>query len=269
VYIGGNKATVAWAGLAPGFAGVYQVNIAPTSVATGDVMMTCRTCRESNHVRLPEAPPNTGTNTANVSGKVTILYPAEQPKVTYTPAFVVAKTTAQFDIKPNAGKFTISVVAKIGTTTVDGTNIHFDPVVGQFTATVPAPTQAVRVGDFSALLFSGIQVLDFLSQCGSGNCPMPGNIVPVSRIDPTLVAALKLVPVPNAPPNGIHSSYTITGAATPGSTFVLGGTANLDLVTFGSFGSITAPTSEVLVSVTLYVDGQVIDAATTTYKPPQ
>jgi uncharacterized protein (TIGR03437 family) len=37
VYVGGNKATVAWAGLAPGFAGVYQLNVVPSSQAIGDL----------------------------------------------------------------------------------------------------------------------------------------------------------------------------------------------------------------------------------------
>ena len=197
---------------------------------------------------------------------MTILYPASQPKVTYTPAFVAAKTTAQFDIKPNAGRFTLSVVAKIGSTTVDGTTIQFDPVLGVFTASVPSPTPAVRAGDFSQ---TGIQVLDFTTKCGTGNCSMPGNIVPTSRLDPALVAALKGVPLPNTAPTGIHSFYTITGGAKAGSTFTLGGSTNIDLVTFASFGAIPYPASDVPVSVTLYIDGQIIDAATATYKPPQ
>ena len=266
VYIGGSRATVSWAGLAPGFAGVYQINVVPSGEAIGDLVIDCSTCNESNHLHMPQAPLNTGSNTANVSGSVAILHPANQPKLTISPAFVVAKTTAQFDIKPNAGRFTLSVVAKIGSTTVDGTIIQFDPVLGVFTASVPSPTPAVRVGDFSQ---TGIQVLDFTTKCGTGNCPMPGNVVPASRLDPALVAALKTVPVPNTAPSGVHSFYTVTGGAKSGSTFTLGGSTNIDLVTFASFGSIPYPASDVPVSVTLYIDGQVIDAATTTYKPPQ
>jgi uncharacterized protein (TIGR03437 family) len=266
VYVGGSKATVAWAGLAPGFAGVYQLNVVPSAEAVGDVLITCGTCSESNHVHMPQAPLNSSSNTANASGSVTILYPANQPKVTISPAFVIAKTTAQFDIKPNAGRFTLSVVAKIGSTTVDGTTIQFDPVLGQFTATVPSPTPSVRLGNFSQ---TGIQVIDFTTKCGTGNCPMPGNVVPLSRSDPALLAALNPVPPPNTAPNGTHSFYTVTGGAKSGSTFTLGGSTNLDLVTFASFRSIPFPTSDVPVSVTLYIDGQVIGAATTTYKPPQ
>jgi uncharacterized protein (TIGR03437 family) len=266
VYVGGNKATVAWAGLAPGFAGVYQLNVVPSSQAIGDVVITCSTCNESNHLHMPQPPLNSGDNTANGTGSVTILYPAGQPKITFSTAFVVAKVTAQFDIKPNAGRFTLSVVAKIGSTTVDGTSIQFDPVLGQFTATVSSPTPAQRSFDFSQ---SGILVLDFLNRCGTNPCPMPGNILPLSRIDPNLISALKSIPLDNTPPNGTHSFYMVTGGAKSGSTFTLGGSTNIDLTTFASFGSIPYPASDVPVSVTLYIDGQIVDAATATYKPPQ
>jgi hypothetical protein len=215
---------------------------------------------------MPLGPLNSGNNTANASGSVTILYPVNQPTVTFSPAFVAATITAKFDIKPNAGRFTLSVVAKIGSITVDGTTVQFDPTLGQFTAPVPSPTASVRAFDFSSLRAT-LQVLDFL--CGPSACPMPGNIVPFSRIDPALISAFKYVPLPNTAPNGIHSFYMVTGGAKAGSTFTLGGSANIDLMSFASFGSIPYPTSDVPVSVTLYIDGQAIAAATSTFKPPQ
>lgn len=260
VYIGGNEATVSWAGLAPGFSGVYQVNVVPGGEAIGDVFMICSTCNESNHVQMPQAPLNTGTNTANATGTVTILYPANQPKVTYSPAAIVANVNAQFDVKPGATRFTLSVVATIGSASADGTTIQFDPVTGQFTATVPSPAQAERQGDFSQ---TGMQVTDFMN-----NSPMPGNIVPLSRLDPNLLISLKSVPLPNTPPTGIHSSYSVTGKFSPGSTFTVDSSNNVDLQNFASFGFISVPATDLPVTVTLYVDGQVVDVATATYKPP-
>jgi uncharacterized protein (TIGR03437 family) len=260
VYIGGSKATVAWAGLAPGFAGVYQLNVIPGGEAVGDVVIQCAACNESNHVQMPQAPVNTGTNTANVTGSVTIVYPANQPKVTYSPAAVVANVKARFDVKPGATRFTLSVVATIGGAFADGTTIQFDPVAGQFTATLPSPTQAERQGDFSQ---TGLRVTDLTT-----NTPMPGNIVPLSRQDPNLLTALQSVPLPNTPPTGIHSSYTVTGKFTPGSTFTMDGTSNVDLQNFASFGFISAPAADVPVTVTLYSDGQVVATATATYKAP-
>jgi hypothetical protein len=159
----------------------------------------------------------------------------------------------------------VSVAAKIGSSTVDGPTIQFDPVLKQFTATVPSPTPQVRAFDFSQL-YPGITALDFL--CATKGCPMPGNIVPLSRLDPAVVTALKSVPLPNQPPNGIHSFYTVTGKYTPGSTFVMDGTNNLDLLVFAAFGSVPYPTSDVPVTVTLNIDGQVVDVATGTYKHP-
>jgi len=179
MYIGGSKAIMTWAVLAPGFAGVYQLNVIPSGEAVGDVVITCRTCSDSNHVHMPQALPNSGDNTSNGNGSVTILYPAGQPTITFSPAFVVAKVAARFDIRPNAGRFTLSVVAKIGSTIVDGTTIQFDPVLGQFTATVPSPAPSVRSFDFSSFL-PGLVASDFM--CGPKTCPLPGNILPASRI---------------------------------------------------------------------------------------
>jgi uncharacterized protein (TIGR03437 family) len=266
VYVGGKKATVSWAGLAPGFAGVYQVNVVPAGEAIGDIAITCSACNESNHLQMPREPLNSGDNTANATGTATILYPAAQPTITFSPGFVAARITARFDIKPGAGRFTVSTVARIGSTTVDGTTIQFDPVLGQFTTTVPSPTAASRAFDFSMLL-PGMLVSDFL--CGPKTCPMPANIVPMIRVDPALVTALASVPLPNTPASGIHSFYTVTGGAKAGSTFAVGSTTNLDLGTFASFGTIPYPTSAVPVSVSLYIDGQLIDIATASYKPPQ
>ena len=266
VYIGGSKATVAWAGLAPGFVGVYQLNVVPSSPAIGDIVIYCESLGESNHVHMPQAPVNSGNNTANATGSVAIIYPTGQPTVTFSPDFVVAKVTARFDTKPTADKFTVSAIARIGSATVDGTTIQFDTVLKQFTATIPSPTPQVRSFDFS-LLYPGVKTLDFL--CGpQTTCPMPGNVVPMSRMDPLLLTALKAVPLPNSPSNGVHSYYTVTGKFTSGSTLVMDSTNNLDLLVFAAFGSIPYPTSDVPISVALYIDGQMVDAATSTYKHP-
>jgi hypothetical protein len=74
--------------------------------------------------------------------------------------------------------------------------------------------------------------------------------------------------MPNTAPTGIHSSYTVIGKFSPGSTFTVDGSSNVDLQNFGSFAFISAPTTDVPIKVTLLVDGQVVDVATATYKPP-
>jgi uncharacterized protein (TIGR03437 family) len=97
VYIGGNKATVAWAGLAPGFVGVYQVNVLPKGPAIGDVVISCDCRSESNHVHMPQAPVNSGNNTAKATGAVSLVYPVGQATITFSPGFLVAKLAARFD----------------------------------------------------------------------------------------------------------------------------------------------------------------------------
>ena len=63
------------------------------------------------------------------------------------------------------------------------------------------PTQAMRNGDFSALLAQGTIIYDpaTAAQVGSRviRQPFPGNIIPANRINPIAAAALKFFPLPN------------------------------------------------------------------------
>src|SRR5437867_2435034 len=63
------------------------------------------------------------------------------------------------------------------------------------------PTQAMRNGDFSALLAQGTIIYDpaTATQVGSRvvRQPFPGNIIPANRINPVAAAVLKYFPLPN------------------------------------------------------------------------
>jgi len=66
------------------------------------------------------------------------------------------------------------------------------------------PTQAMRNGDFSALLGQGIQIYDPLSgQISTGTTvvrqPFPGNIIPASQINAIAQKVLGYYPLPNQP----------------------------------------------------------------------
>jgi hypothetical protein len=68
------------------------------------------------------------------------------------------------------------------------------------------PTQAMRNGDFSALLAQGIQIYDPLSaQISTGTNvvrqPFPGNIIPANRINPIAQKVLNYYPAPNQTAN--------------------------------------------------------------------
>jgi hypothetical protein len=63
------------------------------------------------------------------------------------------------------------------------------------------PTQAMRNGDFSALLAQGTIIYDPATATQSGarvvRTPFPGNIIPANRINPIAAAVLKYFPLPN------------------------------------------------------------------------
>jgi hypothetical protein len=72
--------------------------------------------------------------------------------------------------------------------------------------TTTVPTQAMRNGDFSALLGQGIQIYDPLSGAISTGTtvvrqPFAGNIIPAGRINPVAQKILSYYPDPNKPAN--------------------------------------------------------------------
>jgi hypothetical protein len=83
-------------------------------------------------------------------------------------------------------------------------NLFGDPNVGAQTSTVPIPE--MRRGDLSPLLALGptFQVYDPFSTRATGDgrfqrTPIPGNIIPASRLDPVAQNLLKAWPDPNQP----------------------------------------------------------------------
>ena len=65
------------------------------------------------------------------------------------------------------------------------------------------PTQAMRGGDFSALLGQGIVIYDPLTAQTAGTTvvrqPFPGNIIPAGRLNPIAQKVLSYYPLPNQP----------------------------------------------------------------------
>jgi hypothetical protein len=81
--------------------------------------------------------------------------------------------------------------------------------------TLTVPTQAMRNGDFSALLAQGIQIYDPYTARQEGNRvvrdPFPGNIIPAERINPVATAVLSYYPLPNftsTAADGITGNYS-------------------------------------------------------------
>ncbi len=283
VTVGGAPATVGFAGLAPGFPGIYQLNVTPTAQSSSFVFLNQNTCTStasgftcvggqgitnSNTTTI-----GAGSNVTNLKGTIDGIYPATGPNIAaeganptrpgsslgVSVAFLGANFTLDFDVVQNAKPFSISA-------SIPGVNtavISIDPVHGTWQGTVPSPTAASRRGDFSGLLPT--TVLDFLTCNAQGqNCfALPGNILPPSRQDTVLLKALETVPLPTSSPIGINGTAAVSGTLT-GNHFHWESS-----VGFGGFTTIAynGPSPSIRsVTFTLQVDGLIVGTTTGTYR---
>lgn len=79
------------------------------------------------------------------------------------------------------------------------------------------PTDAEKAGDFSAAPYA---IYDpATTQCANPSCtaytrqPFPGNIIPISRLDPVAKALLSYYPKPNVPNAGYQNNYVFGGTS--------------------------------------------------------
>jgi len=183
---------------------------------------------------------------------------------------------ARFDIAPNAQPFDF-----VATTEAATAAIHFDTQLGVYTATLTVPTPTARNWGFT----TGSGQLVF--SCGTptpsqGSMAFPGNIVPVSAVDPVAAWALTYLPPAVEPPcvltgglcflQGPNTTVVTTGSFTPGITFVVDANNHPELSTFGGFVQIPCagpgPTNRTT-TFSLYVDGKLVASKTGTYSVAQ
>jgi uncharacterized protein (TIGR03437 family) len=272
VVVGEVPAQVVFAGLAPGLAGVYQLNVIPgTSVSdpASDRLWIRSRGRTSNVAEVGIRP---GQNVTNASGTIELLYPTSRtdgPPITFSVHSLVARFTARFDIAPSAGPFSLVALTDGDARVI----VTFDPANGTFEGTVTEPTIAARVGDFSG---SGLLPLD-LASCtlftdGSVNCiPFPGARIPASRFDPSELRVISLLPLPEAPaPGSATGVLRVRGEARRGSTFLIDAQNNSRLSAFGGYVTIplpvTLPAPNQTTAVKLYIDGQRVASAEVSYR---
>jgi uncharacterized protein (TIGR03437 family) len=265
VYVGEFPAQVTFAGLAPGLSGVYQLNVIPQRIASDRAFIRSRGISSNT----AEIGMQAGKNVTNVSGSIQAIYPTGDPAeapASYSPILLAARFTARMDILPTAGPFIIAAVSEGGASL-----IQVDPGNGRFDASVTVPTISTRNGDFSAAGLTPIDLITCsrMSPGGSTFCfPFPGGILPASRIPPGERMAANLFPLPNT---NVASSPTAlfraTGAARPGSTFVIDANTNDTLSAFA--GYITIPLPPVPTRTTtlkLFVDGMLVASTEVTYR---
>ena len=259
VFIGESPARVDFAGLAPGLAGVYQLNVVPQQLATDRLYIRSQG-RTSNMVSLKSL--IAGKNVANASGTIQAIYPtsdATAPPATYTPLLLAAKFTARMDILPTAGPFVIAAVSDAATTI-----ITVDPASGTFEGNATLPTMPSRVGDFSGAEF---QPLDFATCLGATCLPFPGGIIPASRISPIEVTALSQIPLPDTP---LAHSSTATlrarGSVRAGDTLVIDDRNNSSLAIFAGYLTIPVPPRSGTTRLRLYIDGNLVASTDVAYR---
>jgi len=261
VFIGEMPCQVQFAGLAPGFPGIYQLNVMPPQAPASNRLYITENGMMSNVTTLPIP---VGTNVTNVQGSIDGLYPASgmyavrngnQPTsgpVSFSEMLNAGAATVSFDIRPAALPFTVMAVAP-GATAV----LQINPAAGTWQASVTSPTAVARAGDFSLY---GFVVYDLLS-----GTPFPGNIIPVSRFDPIETQAASLLPFPNVFPATPSPNATFAYASRPlmqsGHFSIGNGQASDDLsnLYFGGFVNIGQPApSTQTAEFLLFVDGMLV-----------
>jgi uncharacterized protein (TIGR03437 family) len=253
LFIGESAANVVYAGPS-GYPGVYQMNaVVPESLASERFYLACAPSPFSSNMAEIGIP--AGQNTAEESGEIQALYPRNGSAVSFSPLLTAAKFKAQFTVAAGAKPFPVAAVG-------DGGGIVFlvDPASGRITGKSRTATPAERAGDFSQS--SRLSVIDFVG----GGLPMPGGIVPASRLDPAAVAALRAVPTPNA--GSGDANFVYEGKTSASGPTVLDDAAGVNV--FGSFFSI--PYAPWLTSRSaafkLYIDGKLVAADKVTYALP-
>jgi uncharacterized protein (TIGR03437 family) len=264
VFMGEAPARVDFAGLAPGLAGVYQLNVVPQQLATDRLYIRSQG-RSSNVASVASL--SGGRNTANATGSIQALYPTADPAappVAYSPMLLAAKFTASLDILPSAGPFVIAAVSDAATSI-----ITVDPANSTFEGTVTLPTMASRVGDFSGAEF---QVIDLFTCHGVPIVcfPAPGNVLPASRISAWEVMALTDIPLPETLNGRSSTGVTrVQGSVRPGTTFVIDDKNNASLSVFAGYLSFPVPSKATgTTTLRLYIDGRLVASTDVTYRLP-
>lgn len=276
-YVGDTKATVTFAGLAPGFPGIYQVNITPNGPVSDRVYLTVNGWT-SNIATVPLA---AGSNVANVTGSIDGLFPLSGAnKAAWTGAIesysvsvmqVLANFKAAFDILPGAKLFSVVAASEAGAAVIE-----IDPPHGTWKATLPVPPMENRQGRYTNSVMTPIYNFKECFGAGTVVClPLQVGVLSFAWLDTIAFSVMDKMLQPNGPS---YDTATIQGTIPAGGRFVFppvdcpAFSGCIDQSAFG--GSIKIPHLGPLtraIALHLYVDGKLIastDAPYTMYTPP-
>jgi uncharacterized protein (TIGR03437 family) len=264
VFVGDTQATVLFAGLAPGFPGIYQLNVMPNGPISDRVYIQVNGW-QSNIVSLPVAP---GANVANATGTINGLYPPSPTPVGASATLIAGTFTVDFDILPGASPFSVVAAGEGGTAV-----IQINPAAGTWQATLTGPRSAEIAGDFAPSISGFAVTWDFLFCQSNGMCfPFPADIIPLSRMDPVEVQAAAQLPPGNECSTcvGANGTYTAQGSLPANRHFSIGPNSLKNLANFGGFVQISqVGAASRITSFHLYVDGKLIATQDVSYKVAQ
>ncbi|MGI8744748.1 MAG: hypothetical protein ACR2NN_19680 [Bryobacteraceae bacterium] len=273
VYIGERKAQVLFAGLAPGFPGIYQLNVKAPAPATDRLYLRSGGWQTN----IVDVGIRAGANTANATSTIDGLNPSSDPNYPVTPqrpcvgdndpgpcgpasgseSFSVilyaGSFTVSLDIVPPASPFDIAAVGEGG-----GSIISINPAAGTYTASVTTLTAAERNGDFSS---SVAQLWDYFNcDWKSAVCkPLPRNTLPPSRLLLFWVRVFQMLLFPNATESGNPNAFLQVSGALNGSRIVIDDRNNRALSRFGGVVQVPySPFASPVSTFKLYVDGKLI-----------
>ena len=256
VWIGDMKADVLFAGLAPGFAGVFQVNALVKPGLATERFFVRAGGKQSN---IAEIRIRGGQNASGAGGTIEAVYPANVKQISFSPLPLVARFRAEFTIRSDAQPFRLKAVSATGSTT-----IVFNTQNGTYDATVTVPSAFTRVFNFGDTEITAVDL------AGLGQ-PFAGNIVPLGRWDVAAVAAFDLLPPANAPVLGSSTwEYRTTGQARRGTKFVIDDNNHPELSRFAGF--VPAPYNPGQkfrdTPVRLYIDGELVASTDVGFRTP-
>lgn len=273
VYIGERRAQVMFAGLAPGFPGIYQLNLKSAAPATDRIYIRSGAWQSN----IADIGIRVGANTANVTGTIDGLNPSSDPNYPTKPQrpcigdddpgpcgptgqseassiILHAGTfTVSFDIVPSATPFDVAAVGEGG-----GSIISINPASGTYIASVGTVTTQATNGNFSS---SGVRVWDYAScDWRTAECsPFPNNVVPSSRLTPFWLGAIRMLPLPNTTEPGNPDALLQVSGQLNGSHFIVDGQNHTELANFGGFVQAPyGPFASRVSTFKLYVDGKLI-----------
>jgi hypothetical protein len=275
VYIGERQARVLSATLAPGFPGIYQLNVVAPVPATDRLYLRTGGWQSN----IADIGIRSGVNATNVSGDIDGLYPSSDPFFTLPPCVDEFSSTpcgpgqtlsimlhaasfrVSFDIVSKAVPFDVAAVGTGGASL-----ISIDPATATYSASVSTMSPEAVRGDFSKSI---VPLWDYSACDAHAVClAFPGpSILPASRLDPFWLQATRALPAPSTTtatsPNAL---LQLSGTISNG-RLTIDGNTNAVLSRFGGIVQVPAgPFNKVISTFKLYVDGRLVASKDVPYR---